>query len=83
MLSFVFAWLINELPNKLRSFITLLFYAPSIAGNAILIWTLIFSSDIYGYANSFLLKLNLISEPITWLQDTKYIYRLLSLFSYG
>lgn len=73
MLSFVFAWLINELPNKLRSFITLLFYAPSIAGNAILIWTLIFSSDIYGYANSFLLKLNLISEPITWLQDTKYI----------
>ena len=55
LLSFVFAWLINELPNKLRAFITLVFYAPSISGSALAIWTLIFASDIYGYANSFLI----------------------------
>lgn len=73
MLSFVFAWLINELPNKFRSFVTLIFYAPSIAGNAILIWTLIFNSDIYGFANAYLIKFGLIAEPITWLQDAKYI----------
>ena len=52
---------------------TLVFYAPSISGNVYLVWKLIFSSDIYGYANSILLKLNLIKEPITWLQDAKYI----------
>ena len=27
---FVFAWFINELPGKLRAFMTLVFYAPSI-----------------------------------------------------
>lgn len=73
LLSFVFAWLINELPNKVRPAITLAFYAPSLAGNAILIWTLIFNSDIYGYANAFLIQFGLIAEPITWLQNANYI----------
>ncbi len=73
MLSFVFAWLINELPGKLRAFVTLAFYAPSLAGNAILIWTIIFSSDIYGYANAFLLEWGFITEPQTWLTNTNYI----------
>jgi len=73
LLSFVFAWLINELPSKVKPFITLAFYAPSLAGNAILIWTLIFNSDIYGYANAFMIQFGLIAEPITWLQDSTYI----------
>lgn len=73
LLSFIFAWLINELPNALRPLITLVFYAPSIAGGGISIWALIFSSDIYGYANAFLIEWGFISEPITWLQNAKYI----------
>ncbi len=73
LLSFVMAWLINELPGKLRTFITLIFYAPSLSGNALSIWTIIFSSDIYGYANSFLIKFGFISQPITWLTNSKYI----------
>lgn len=73
LLAFVFAWLINELPSKIRPIVTLAFYAPSLAGNGILIWTYIFSSDIYGYANAFLLDWGFISEPITWLQDTDWI----------
>ena len=73
MLSFVIAWLINELPQYLRSIITLVFYAPSIAGGAITIWALIFSSDIYGYANAYLIDWGIINEPITWLQNANYI----------
>jgi multiple sugar transport system permease protein len=73
MLAFVFAWLINELPNKLRVLMTLVFYAPSLAGNAITVWALIFSSDIYGYANSFLIEWGFISQPITWLTNANYI----------
>lgn len=73
LMAFVFAWLINELKPILRSIMTLIFYAPSISGNVYLVWKLIFSSDIYGYANSILLELNIIKEPITWLQDAKYI----------
>lgn len=73
LLSFLMAWLINELPGKLRAFITLVFYAPSLSGNALSIWTIIFSSDIYGYANSFLIRLGILSQPITWLTNSKYI----------
>jgi multiple sugar transport system permease protein len=73
LISFILAWLINELPDKLRAFVTLIFYAPSISGGAITIWSLIFSSDIYGYANAFLIKWGFIREPILWLQTEKYI----------
>lgn len=73
IMAFIFAWLINELRPLLRSFMTLIFYAPSISGNVYLVWKLIFSSDMYGYANSFLLSLNIIDEPITWLQNADYI----------
>ena len=73
IMAFVFAWLINELRPLLRSFMTLVFYAPSISGNVYLVWKLIFSSDMYGYANALLIQSNIIKEPITWLQDADYI----------
>ncbi len=65
-LSFFVAWAINELNKYLRAFLTFLFYVPTISGTVYTIWSIIFSGDIYGYANSFLMKLNLISEPIQW-----------------
>ena len=73
LLAFVFAWLINELPPKLRAFMTLIFYAPSISGNAFLMWLIIFSGDIHGYLNAFLLNMGIIDNPILWLKDTNYI----------
>jgi len=73
MLAFVFAWLINELKPKLRAFMTLIFYAPSISGNAFLIWLLIFSGDVHGYANAFLLKMGIVDNPILWLKDPTYM----------
>lgn len=73
MACFLFAWLINELPPKLRALLTLVLYAPSIAGNMYLIWSLLFSGDSYGYINSFLMKWGFILEPIQWLQDPRYI----------
>ncbi len=73
LLAFVIAWLINELPRKLRVLMTLIFYAPSISGNAFLIWTIIFSGDMYGYANAFLIKWGFIQDPIQWLVNPKYI----------
>lgn len=70
--SFIFAWLINELPRKIRWLFTIIFYAPSISGSAFLLWILIFSGDYYGYLNGFLINLNIISEPIQWLRTPKY-----------
>ena len=71
--AFVFAWLINELRPRLRSFMTLIFYAPSISGSAYLVWKLIFSSDSYGYANAYLIKFGIVNEPIQWLSNENYI----------
>ncbi|MDI6452432.1 carbohydrate ABC transporter permease [Peloplasma aerotolerans] len=72
LLAFVFAWLINELPRRLRTFMTLIFYAPSLSGAAFTIWLLIFSGDIYGFANAYLIRFNIIREPILWLQNPEY-----------
>ncbi|NMM52215.1 carbohydrate ABC transporter permease [Paenibacillus aquistagni] len=77
MACFFFAWLINGLPPKLRAFLTLVLYAPSIAGNTYLIWTLLFSSDSYGYMNAFLMKWGFILEPVQWLQDPRFMLAIL------
>ncbi|MFO7295819.1 MAG: sugar ABC transporter permease [Clostridia bacterium] len=74
---FIFAWIINELPPKIRAFMTLVFYAPSISGNVYYIWQIIFSGDKYGYINGILMKLGIILEPIQWLKDERYIMAVL------
>lgn len=70
---FTFAWLVNELSPKIRAFMTLVFYAPSISGNIFFIWLIMFSGDSYGYINGFLMKFGFIMEPIQWLQDERYV----------
>ncbi len=72
MMAFLFAWLINELPQKVRGLMTLIFYAPSISGNAYVIWQLLFSSDRHGYINSFLISMGITNEPILWLTTPSY-----------
>ena len=73
ILSFMVAWFINELPPKIRAVVTLIFYAPSISGQVYLVWQTLFSSDSKGWANSILIELGVISEPILWFQDEKYV----------
>lgn len=72
-----FAWIINEFSGKLRAFLTLVFYAPSISGNAYMVWSLIISGDRYGFLNGFLLKLGLINSPIQWMNTEKYVIPIL------
>lgn len=67
------AWLLNELGDRMRSFITLLFYAPVISGGAYMVWQIIYSGDAYGFLNGVLLKLGFIDAPIQWLTDTSYM----------
>ena len=73
VLAFVLAWFINEFNPKIRTVLSFMFYCPALVGNAIYIWTVIFSNDSYGYANSLLLSMGIISEPINWLKDANYI----------
>ncbi|MFD0714250.1 carbohydrate ABC transporter permease [Paenibacillus sp. GCM10027626] len=70
---FVIAWIINDFSPKIRAFVTLVFYAPSLSGSAFIVWTLLFSGDSYGYINSLLLKLRIVMEPVLWLQTPEYV----------
>ena len=65
----LFAWLINELDPRVRAVMTFFFYAPSISGTLYVMWSYIFSGDMYGWLNYLLMKMNLITEPIQWLSD--------------
>ena len=71
-LCFMLAWLINEMPSKLKTVFTLIFYIPSMA-NVYSVWKIIFSGDINGYMNSFLINIGIITSPIQWLTDGKYV----------
>ena len=73
ILALLVAWFINELPPKIRAVVTLVFYAPSISGNAYLIWKTLFSSDSYGWANAVLIKYGILTEPILWFQDADFV----------
>lgn len=73
ILSFLLAWLINELNPKLRTLYVLFFYTPSISGNLYVIFKVIFSDDANGYLNSILLYLGIIDKNIYWLTETRYM----------
>lgn len=73
MLSFLLAWLINDLRPWLRSIVTVIFYAPSLVGNVMFIWQIFFSNDSYGYANAWLVELGLIDQPVRWFYNTDYM----------
>ncbi|NBC67437.1 ABC transporter permease subunit [Paenibacillus sacheonensis] len=74
-LSFFIAWLIYQLPKAIRDVVTLAVYAPSMAGGVALtvVWQAAFSGDYVGYINHFMLKYGMISKPVLWLQDPKYL----------
>ncbi len=73
ILSFLFAWLINELPRWIRSIAVIVFYAPSIAGNCYVIFSVFFRGDAYGYVNAFLMNLGIIDAPKLWFIDPAYM----------
>ncbi len=74
ILSLLLAWILNELDNKTRAVLTLLFYSPVISGGAYSIWAIIYSGDSYGFLNGILMNLGIAYKPIQWLTDSDYMF---------
>jgi len=74
-LGFLLAWLLAQLPHRLRTILALVIYSPSMTAGITMavMWRIIFSGDDSGYLNAFLLNLNIISQPIQWLQNPDYL----------
>ncbi len=68
------AWFISDFSPKTRALLTFIFYAPSLTGGLAAIWALIFSGDSYGFLNSVLMQLNIVSSPQQWLTNPAYMW---------
>ena len=77
LLAYLLAWFINDFNPVVRTVLTFIFYALAMIGNATFIWQTMFSSDSYGYANSFLISLGIITEPISWFKNEVYNFTIL------
>ena len=75
MLGFMLAWMLAQLPHKLRTVLALIIYSPSMTAGITMavMWRIIFSGDESGYLNAILLNLNVINQPIQWLQNPDYL----------
>jgi len=68
LLSFIMAWLINQV--KVRLLYVVAFYAPSLSGIGMAqIMRIFFANDRYGYLNNFLIRWGILDEPFPWLAD--------------
>ena len=79
--SFLFAWLLNEVNRKVRTVLTLCFYAPSISGNMVVVWQYFFSGDSQGYLNSVLYQLGISSTPTLWLKNPETLFPIICFVS--
>ena len=72
-LSFFMAWSIAQLPKMPRTILAIIIYSPSLTGGVMLsnIWAVFFNGDKSGWLNYILLELNIINQPVMWLQSSE------------
>ncbi|MBP1988486.1 carbohydrate ABC transporter permease [Paenibacillus eucommiae] len=82
-LAFFFAWLIHQIPMRMRTFYTTVFYVPSLTSGVAMtvVWLVIFANDSNGYLNQFLMHFGFIQEPMQWLQDITMIMPVIIIIS--
>lgn len=75
ILSFLLAWCLAQLTKVPRTILALIFYSPSMTSGVAMavVWKVLFSGNQAGYVNSLLMKLGIITEPLIFLQDTRFI----------
>lgn len=75
LLSFLLAWVLAQMSKVPRTILALIFYSPSMTSGVAMtvLWKIIFTGDQTGYLNSILMKLGVITEPVVWLTDSRYL----------
>ena len=74
-LSFFLAWSLSQLTKLPRTVLTVIIYSPSMTGGVLIstVFGVMFNGEKSGWLNYILLKLQLIEEPVVWLQSEKYL----------
>lgn len=75
VLSFILAWALCNLSKVPRTIFALILYSPSMTTGVAMtvIWKVVFSGDQAGLLNSWLMELGIITEPIIWLIDARFL----------
>lgn len=75
LLSFLLAWALCNLPHLPRTIFALILYSPSmtVGVSMTVLWKVIFSGDQTGLLNSWLISLGVITDPVIWLTDARYL----------
>lgn len=75
ILSFLLAWSLSQLTKVPRMILALIFYSPSMTSGVamVVVWKVLFSGNQAGYVNSLLMKSGILTEPLIFLQDTRFI----------
>ncbi|MBR5032922.1 MAG: sugar ABC transporter permease [Treponema sp.] len=77
IMAFIFAWLINELPNWIRTLVVFFFYVPSISGQAVGVFKFFFADDANGWINAKLIHWNIVQQPILFLTNPRNVLRVI------
>ena len=83
VLSFFMAWCLAQLPKRSRTVLSIILYTPSMTMGVAMgvLWIIIFSGSDTGYLNYALISMNLINEPIEWLQNPQYLMTIMIIIS--
>ncbi|MBP3855490.1 MAG: sugar ABC transporter permease [Ruminiclostridium sp.] len=75
ILSFILAWALCNLTKPVRTVFALILYSPSMTTGVAMtvLWKVIFSGDQSGLLNSWLMELGVITEPVLWLTDARFL----------
>jgi len=78
-LSFILAWILAQLPHIPRTILAIIIYTPSMTSGIVMtvIWKTVFSGDSFGYINSILMSLGVITEPIQFLTSPEYLMNIM------
>lgn len=76
LLAFIMAWILAQLPKRLRNVLAIILYSPSLTNGVLMsvVWKVIFSGDSRGYLNYVLLNWGWINEPLQFLQSPGFIF---------
>lgn len=79
LLSFTLAWLLAQLPHRIRTILAIIIYSPALTGGVLMTvgWRVFFSGDNRGYLNYLLLNWGIINQPLQFLQDSNVIFAIM------
>jgi multiple sugar transport system permease protein len=76
LLSFILAWILAQLPHRLRTVLAIIIYSPALTSGVLMSvgWKVLFSGDNRGYLNYLLLEWGFINKSIQFLQNPDIIF---------